>query len=419
MNHSAEIICVGTELLLGDILNRNAQYLAQQLAQLGIAHHYQTVVGDNPLRLKRAIAIACERSRLLIFTGGLGPTPDDLTTETLADFFDTPLEEKPEVLADITTKFARRGRVMTANNRKQALLPKGADVLPNPQGTAPGMLWQPRPGLVIMTFPGVPQEMHTMWQTTAVPYLKQQGWVEGVIHSRTLKFWGISESGLAEKVAPFLEMTNPTVAPYASQGMIKLRVSAKAVNVAAAEALIQPVAAQLQTLAGQDYFGQDDETLAHAVGVLLQQQRQTLAVAESCTGGGLGAAVTAVPGSSEYFWGGVIAYDNRVKVNLLGVSAEALAQSGAVSSVVADQMATGVRERLGVDWGISITGIAGPDGGTPDKPVGLVYIGLASAQGVQSVEYRFGADRGRDWIRLMSQASALDLLRRKILPPLR
>ncbi|MEM9908307.1 MAG: competence/damage-inducible protein A [Cyanobacteria bacterium P01_D01_bin.44] len=416
MNRSAEIICVGTELLLGDILNSNAQYLAQQLAQLGIAHHYQTVVGDNVLRLKRAIAIACERSRLLIFTGGLGPTPDDLTTATIADFFDTPLVENPAVIADIEAKFARRGRgEMSANNRKQALLPQGAEVLPNGQGTAPGIIWQPRSGLIIMTFPGVPREMHDMWETTSVPYLKAQGWASSVIHSRTLKFWGVSESGLAERVAPFLELANPTVAPYAGKGIIKLRISAKAETVAAAEALIAPIEIQLRKLGGQDCFGTDDETLAHAVGILLKAQQQTLAVAESCTGGGLGKSLTAVAGSSSYFWGGIIAYDNRVKENLLGVKTDTLKKLGAVSAEVAEQMAVGVRQQLGTDWGLSVTGIAGPAGGTVDKPVGLVFIGIADAASVRHLECRFGSYRGRDWVRLMSECTALDLLRRTIL----
>ncbi|MEO0455003.1 MAG: competence/damage-inducible protein A [Cyanobacteria bacterium P01_A01_bin.114] len=415
MNRSAEIICVGTELLLGDILNSNAQYLAQQLAQLGIAHHYQTVVGDNVLRLKRAIAIACERSRLLIFTGGLGPTPDDLTTATLADFFDTPLVESPDIIADIEAKFARRGREMSENNRKQALLPKGAEILPNAQGTAPGMIWQPRAGLVIMTFPGVPREMHDMWETTSVPYLKAQGWAGSVIHSRTLKFWGVSESGLAERVAPFLELTNPTVAPYAAKGVIKLRISAKADTVEAAEALIQPVETQLKDIGGLDCFGTDDETLAHAVGALLTARQQTLAVAESCTGGGLGKSLTAVAGSSSYFLGGVIAYDNQVKEKLLGVHPDTLAKVGAVSAEVAEQMAVGARQCLGTDWGLSVTGIAGPGGGTPNKPVGLVFIGLAHKASVQHLECRFGSYRGRDWVRLMSECTALDLLRRTIL----
>ncbi|MEO1300377.1 MAG: CinA family nicotinamide mononucleotide deamidase-related protein, partial [Cyanobacteria bacterium J06636_16] len=202
MKGSAEVICVGTELLLGDILNTNAQFLAQELAQLGIPHYYQTVVGDNPARIQRAVEVACGRSQLLLFTGGLGPTPDDLTLETLADFFQVPLEERSDVLEDIRQKFVHRGRAMSPSNRKQALLPKGADVLPNPAGSAPGVIWETRPGLVIMTFPGVPKEMQIMWGETAVPYLQQQGWSSLTIHSRTLKFWGIGESTLAERVAP-------------------------------------------------------------------------------------------------------------------------------------------------------------------------------------------------------------------------
>ncbi|HEY9657344.1 MAG TPA: CinA family nicotinamide mononucleotide deamidase-related protein, partial [Allocoleopsis sp.] len=225
---SAEIISVGTELLLGEILNTNAQFLAQQFAQLGIPHYYQTVVGDNPLRLQKAVAIACERSRLLVFTGGLGPTPDDLTTETLAEFFGVPLVEHSEILEDIAQKYARRGRPMTPSNRKQALLPKGAQILTNPTGSAPGMIWQPRAGLTLLTFPGVPSEMQEMWQQTAVPYLHSQGWGKEMIYSRTLRFWGIAESALAEKVGALLELDNPTVAPYAGKGEVRLRISAKA-----------------------------------------------------------------------------------------------------------------------------------------------------------------------------------------------
>ncbi|MFG6097295.1 competence/damage-inducible protein A [Leptothoe sp. ISB3NOV94-8A] len=412
---SAEIICVGTELLLGDILNSNAQYLAKQLAHLGISHHYQTVVGDNPLRLARAIAIACERSRLIIFTGGLGPTPDDITTATIADFFGVPLVENVEVLADIKAKFAQRDRVMTDNNRKQAWLPEGADILPNTQGTAPGILWQPRPGLHIMTFPGVPRELYSMWQTTAVPYLQDQGWSNGIIHSRTLKFWGTSESGLAAKVNDFLQLENPTVAPYASDGVIKLRISAKADSLNAAEQLIDPVAKQLKAIGGVDCFGEDDETLGNAVGRLLIEQAATLAVAESCTGGGLGAMVTAVPGSSQYFMGGIISYENTVKERLLGVSPQDLVTHGAVSAPVAEQMAGGVRARLRTDWGISITGIAGPGGGSPQKPVGLVFIGVANQTTTWHIECRFGHRKSREWIRLMSRNTALDILRRTLL----
>jgi nicotinamide-nucleotide amidase len=409
---SAEIICVGTELLLGDIPNKNAQFLAQQLAGLGIPHYYQTVVGDNPKRLKQVIEIASERAQVLIFTGGLGPTPDDLTTETLADFFGVPVVERPEILEDIAHKYAQRGREMTPSNRKQALIPQGAEVLPNLAGTAPGIIWQPRPRLTILTFPGVPSEMQQMWRE-AVPYLKSQGWGKEIICSRTLKFWGIAESALAEKVALFLSLPNPTVAPYASLGEVKLRITAIAGSEAEAQQLIEPVDEKLQQIGGLDYYGADEETLASVVGKLLLSLGETLSVAESCTGGGLGQMLTDVAGSSSYFLGGIIAYDNSVKISLLGINSQELAQLGAVSASVAEKMADGVRMRLSTTWGLSITGIAGPDGGTATKPVGLVYIGLAGPNGeVQSFEYRFGQARGRSSIRHASACTALDHLRR-------
>ncbi|MBC7822667.1 MAG: competence/damage-inducible protein A [Candidatus Parcubacteria bacterium] len=415
MSSSAEIISVGTELLLGNILNSNAQFIAQQLAQLGIPHYYQTVVGDNPDRLKHAIAVASERSQILIFTGGLGPTPDDLTTETIADFFNTPLVENSEVVAYIAQKFAQRGREMTDNNRKQALVPQGAAVLYNPVGSAPGIIWQPRSGVTILTFPGVPTEMKEMWRQIAVPYLKSQGWGQEIIVSRILKFWGLAESSLADKVADFFDLQNPTVAPYANFGEVKLRISAKAPSEEAAYQIIAPVEEQLRQIGGLDCYGSDEDTIASVVGELLTVTQTTLSVAESCTGGGLGQLLTSVSGSSRYFWGGVISYDNSVKQNLLGVDPEALAQHGAVSAIVAQQMAVGIRSRLNTTWGISITGVAGPDGGTEIKPVGLVYIGLAGPDDqVTSFAHQFG-ERGREWVRHVSACSAIDHLRRKLL----
>ena len=413
---SAEIICVGTELLLGNIVNGNAQYIAQELAKLGIPHYYQTVVGDNPHRLKRAIAIACDRARVLIFTGGLGPTPDDLTAETLADFFEAPLVEHPEIIEDIARKYARRGRQMTPANRKQALIPQGADILPNPIGSAPGIIWQPRENVTILTFPGVPSEMQRMWQDTAAPYLQSQGWGREIFYTRMLKFWGITESKLVEKIASFLELPNPTVAPYANLGEVQLRIAARADSEPAARSAIEPVERQIREIAGLDCFGADDDTLASVAGKLLLEAGETLSVAESCTGGGLGQMLTAISGSSSYFWGGVISYDNRVKVSLLGVSADDLDRQGAVSHAVAKHMAGGVRDRLGTDWGVSITGIAGPGGGSEEKPVGLVYIGVARPDAtVESYEYRLGERRDRAWIRYGSSCNALDRLRRQLL----
>lgn len=409
---TAEVICIGTELLLGEITNTNAQYLAQQLAKLGICHYYQTVVGDNVTRIQKALAIAAGRSNLIITTGGLGPTADDLTTQTIAQFFDTPLEEHPQVWADIQAKLA--GKEIPPSNRKQALLPRGATVLPNPTGTAPGMIWEPQPGLVIMTFPGVPSELYRMWEETAVPWLREHGWVSDPLWSRVLLYWGIGESALAERVADLLQLSQPTVAPYANYGQARLRITTRAKDYATAREIIQPIEAEILRRTGEYCYGFDDDTLELVVGRHLRAQGQTLAIAESCTGGWLGEMITSVPGSSAYFVGGVIAYSNQVKVELLGVNPRDLAEYGAVSGVVAEQMAGGVKQKLSADWGISITGIAGPGGGSEKKPVGLVYIGLASPIGtLESFEYRFSPSKDRNWIRRVSACSALNHLRER------
>ena len=305
---------------------------------------------------------------------------------------------------------------MTPSNRKQALIPQGATTLPNPTGTAPGMIWQPQAGLTIMTFPGVPSEMHRMWQDTAIPFLKSQGWGQSAIYSEMMRFRGIGESALAEKVAHLFVSSNPTVAPYAGKGEVRLRITAKAASLAQAEIMIKPITTQIKQIAGLNYFGSDKDTLASVVGKLLVDANQTLSVAESCTGGGLGAMLTQTPGSSSYFWGGVIAYANQVKNALLNVDHQDLNEYGAVSAVVAEQMASGIKRSLQTDWGISITGIAGPGGDITKKPIGLVYVGLATPDHqVLSYEYRFGDRRDRELIRYLSSCSALDLLRRKLI----
>lgn len=410
-NSGCEILCIGTELLLGNILNGNARWLAEQLAVLGLPHYRQSVVGDNPERLRELVLEASERCRVLICTGGLGPTPDDLTTETLAASFSTPLELRPEVLADIKAKLQARGRRPVASNDKQALLPVGAKVLPNPTGTAPGMIWTPRPGFTLLTFPGVPAEMRAMWEQTAAPWLQQQGLASGTFCSRQLHFWGIGESRLAEQVAPLLELENPTVAPYAGLGEVKLRITASAENAAAAQALIAPVEQQLRQASGDHCYGADADSLASVVLDALRRRNQTLSVAESCTGGGIGAALTAISGSSDVLLGGVIAYANRIKQELLGVPAELLEQEGAVSAAVVSAMASGARRRLGSDWAIAVSGIAGPGGGSAEKPVGLVHIAVAGPDGITSLERQYGASRGRDWIRGLTVGDALNLLR--------
>ncbi|MEM8715135.1 MAG: competence/damage-inducible protein A [Cyanobacteria bacterium P01_G01_bin.4] len=412
----AEILCVGTELLLGEILNSNAQYLAQRLAELGIPHHIQTVVGDNVDRIHDQLRLAQTRSSIVITTGGLGPTPDDLTHSALASFFNTPLVERPEIVADLETKFAQRGRIMSSSNLQQALIPDGADILSNPMGTAPGIIWEAAPNFTLLTFPGIPREMHAMWAETAIPYLKLQGWGQQVFHSKVLRHWGVSESGLAEKIGDLFNLKNPTVAPYAGKGEVRIRITAKAPTVEEAEALVEPVAAKIQEIAGQDNYGNDDDTLPKVLGDLLKAAGQTVAIAESCTGGGIGQQLSSIPGSSAYFVGSVVSYDNRVKQQLLGVSEADTIEHGAVSEPVARQMAIGIKIALNSDWGISATGIAGPDGGTDEKPVGLVYIGIAKPDGTVSIkEYRFGATRGREWVRWLTAQAAIDNLRRTIL----
>ena len=408
---TAEILCVGTELLLGNITNGNARWIAEQLAALGIAHHRQIVVGDNRERLITELRAAPVRCRVLITTGGLGPTPDDLTTEAIAAAFEAPLVEHPQIWAEIQARLATRGRPCAASNRRQAFLPEGAELLPNPIGTAPGMIWSPRPGFTILTFPGVPSEMQAMWQATAAPWLQAAGLAEGVFASRMLRFWGIAESDLAERVDDLLEASNPTVAPYAGSGEVKLRITARASTAAEAEQMLEPVEQEIRERTGSLCFGVDDDDLASVVLEQLRRGDHTLAVAESCTAGGLGAALAAVPGASDVFLGGVIAYANRVKQELLGVPAELLASHGAVSDPVAQAMAAGVRRATGADWALAITGVAGPAGGTAEKPVGLVHIAVAGPDGCSSEGVRFGASRGRNWIQALSAGEALNRLR--------
>ena len=410
-----EILCIGTELLLGNILNSNARWIAEELARLGLPHFRQSVVGDNPERLRDAVLEASGRCRVLICTGGLGPTPDDLTTETLASTFNVPLQHRPEVMADIATKLQARGRTMAAGTEKQALLPQGAAVLPNPTGTAAGMIWTPQPDFTVLTFPGVPSEMQAMWQQTAEPWLQQQGLAQGTFRSRQLRFWGIGESTLAERVAPYLEYTNPTVAPYAGLGEVKLRITAWGENSDDADALIAPVEQAIRQIGGQDCFGGDNDSLASVVLDQLRQRGQTLAVAESCTGGGVGSALTGVSGSSDVLLGGVIAYANRIKQDLLGVPAELLEREGAVSASVVEAMAQGARQQLSSDWAIAVSGIAGPGGGSAAKPVGLVHLAVAGPEGCTTLEKRYGCHRGRDWIRGLSVGDALNLLRLQLI----
>jgi nicotinamide-nucleotide amidase len=414
MKQAAEIICIGSELLLGQITNTNARFLATALAELGIPHYFQTVVGDNIDRIHEVLAIATQRSGVILFTGGLGPTADDLTHEALASYFQVPLQEDAHLRTELEEKFQTRNRTLTPSQYKQCQLPEGAEVLPNPWGTAVGLVWEAQPGLHLLTFPGVPSEMHAMWQATAVPYLTSLGFGSTVFVSETLRFWGVGEGALAEKCAHLLASRNPTVAPYASRGEVHLRVTCAAPDETSARSQMAPVIAEILQIAGEDYFGGTDATLPLVVAEKLIKAHQTVAVAESCTGGLLGQLLTSPAGSSRYFIGGVVAYSNAVKIDYVGVDPVVMEQQGAVSKEVALQLATGIRKRLGSDWGIGITGISGPTGGTPLKPVGLIHLAIVGPDTMIHHEYRFGSNRERELVRWLSAHYALDLLRRAL-----
>lgn len=420
---NAEILSIGTELLLGNVLDTNAQFLSLELAKLGIDCYYRITVGDNKERIKLAVRSALSRAQLVIMTGGLGPTPDDLTVETLAELFQVPLILDESTLSRIKMLFARRGIIMPESNRKQAFYPQGAELMQNPNGTAPGIKWilagellqrisvnHRSTGRVILAFPGVPSELHAMWQEIAYPFL-QGKYMQSTLWSCELKHYGIGESALAEMFAHLLPSKNPTVAPYAGVGECRLRVTAKARTVEEAVAIAQPVIEEIKRVSGVKCYGEDEDTLESVVGHLLASARLTLSVSESCTGGLVSKRLTDVPGSSRYIQLNVVAYANEAKQKLLGVSEEILEKYGAVSEQCAAAMATGVRALAQSDIGLSITGIAGPEGGTSDKPVGLVYLGIATSNCVETKELRFGQNLTRDEIRYGTASEALDLVR--------
>ena len=410
-----EIISIGTELLLGNILNSNARWLAEELASLGLPHYRQTVIGDNFNRLKDSVLEASKRSRVLITTGGLGPTPDDLTTETVAASFLTPLKQRTDIWLDIQEKLKTKSKVPTQNNQKQAFIPIGANVIPNKSGTAPGIIWTPKPGFTIITFPGVPNEMKQMWTESAVPWLKDNLDSKSSFVSKVLRFTGVPESTLSEQLKDLMSMENPTVAPYASLGEVKIRITAKSTNPIDAQKLITPIETEILNRTGARYFGCNQDNLASVVLDLLRQRGETLAIAESCTGGGLGAALTAIPGSSDVFLGGIIAYKNSIKTKLLGVKKQLLEKHGAVSIEVVEAMAEGVLNKFGADWSIAISGLAGPSGDSPEKPIGLVQFCVKGPFCNDSGPQIFSSKNGRIEIQKLSVLKALDKIRLFIL----
>lgn len=406
---NCELIAVGTELLLGEICNLDAQILSQSLSEQGINVFHHTVVGDNPQRLRQVLETAKRRSELIITTGGLGPTTDDLTKETVAQVFGLPLEMDPVQQARL---HRRMGPKMTPNNEKQAMLPRGCTVLENDWGTAPGCAFFAQ-GCHVIMLPGPPRECEPLFRHRALPYLEQLR--DGVIASTFLKIFGVGESTMETMLLPLMEtLTDVTVAPYAKEGECEVRVTARRDSREAARAACAPVAERIREILGDAVYGTDVSSLEEVVVHGLLEQHKTLALAESCTGGLMAKRITDISGASGCFAYGCVTYSNRAKEKLLGVSPDTLAKYGAVSQETALEMARGVRTLSGADVGVAITGVAGPQP-SEGKPVGLVYIAISHEQGervlVPSSRYTYD----REKIRRSAASHALDLVRREVL----
>lgn len=412
MSHTAELIAVGTELLLGNIANTDAQMISEGLSELGINVFYHTVVGDNPARVRQAVDIAKQRADIIITTGGLGPTCDDLTKVALAQAFGRKLFYHEPSAQRIRERFAAIGRPVTENNYQQAMIPEGATVLDNDWGTAPGVAFE-ADGVHVLMLPGPPRECEMMFKHRAVPYLK--GLSDGVIASRTVKTFGIGESA-AESVLRDLmnSLHNPTLAPYAKPNGTELRITAHADTEEEALALIAPVEAQVKALMGEYVIGVNVHSLEAVCFDLLRERGLTLGTAESCTGGLIAKLLTDLPGSSAVFRGGVVSYTNAVKHNVLGVAQDLLDTYGAVSPQVAEAMARGAKRALGCDLALSSTGVAGPASDDRGSPIGLVYLGLAWGEECFVKELRLGSMATRARVRNQAAQYSLDLLRRHL-----
>ena len=410
MSHTAEIIAVGTELLLGNIANTNAQELSQALSSVGINVYWHTVVGDNPTRLAEAVDIARRRADVILTTGGLGPTYDDLTKQTVCAAFGLPLVFHPEILEGIRAYFEKNVHLtMPENNRPQAEFPDGAVIFPNSVGTAPGCAFQ-CDGVHVVMLPGPPFEMRTMLRDHALPYLRRLS--EEVIVSHDIMTFGLGESPMEELLRERMtHMENPSLATYAKPSEVRLRATAKAPTAEAAEAMLRPVVDEVCALLGDVVYGVDVASLEAACSALLRERGMTLASAESCTGGQIAQRMTALPGASQVYRGGVVSYWTDMKADVLGVSREILDRYGAVSEQTARAMAQGARRITGADAAVSVTGVAGPDPDERGNGVGLVFIGLDTPEGTFCRRCDFGRRR-RDRIQELAANHAFDLLRR-------
>lgn len=392
---------------MGDILNTDAQYLSIELAKLGISVIHQSTVGDNRERLLAQLDEAAKRSDIIILSGGLGPTPDDLTKEVCCEFFGKEMFLHEPTVEKIKEYFSSKGIEMAQNNLKQAMLPKDCVIFPNDNGTAPGMAIE-KDGVHILVLPGPPRELKPMFQNCAVPYLMQ--FSDRIIVSHNIRTFGIGESSMAEKVNDLFDAQNPTVAPYAKDGEALLRVTAMAKTKEDAESLCEPIIEEIKKRLDAYVYGVDYNCIEEAVVGMLKEHHLKVATAESCTGGLIAKRITDVPGASEVFECGIISYANGIKHKVLGVSEDDLNKYGAVSEPVAKQMAQGALKVSGADIAVSVTGIAGPDSDSTGKPVGLVYIGLADKENVWVREIRTSR-RDRSYNRYVSASNALDMIR--------
>jgi nicotinamide-nucleotide amidase len=404
-----ELLSIGSELTSGQNLDTNSQWLSRRLAEIGIPVGWHTTVADDLQDNLDAVRLATQRAGLVIATGGLGPTQDDLTREVLAQVAGVQLEFHQESFEHIQALFARRNRTMSERNRVQALFPAGAEVIFNANGTAPG-IWMTIGRCVVVALPGVPSEMYAMFETEVKPRLLRLGLGGGVLVQRKINSFGAGESDVERRLFDLTRRGHvPEVGITVSDAMISLRILAHAPDAAAARAQIAPVEATIRERLGELVFGVEDEELQHAVLALLAQRRQTLATAESVTGGLVARRLVEVAGASQWYAGGVVAYDNRLKTALLGVPQALIDEHGAVSAAVAEAMAVGCRVRLGTDLAVSITGLAGPGGGSAAKPVGLVFAALAWDGGVAAASHSWGGNR----LEIQSRAAkmALNLVR--------
>lgn len=410
---TVELVCVGTEILLGNIVNTNAAYLAEQCAMLGLSCYHQNVVGDNEQRMEETIRRAVSRSDIVILSGGLGPTKDDLTKEVTARVFDMELLEDPHTRARIQEYFDQnhRGQI-TENNWKQAQVPEGAMVIDNYNGTAPGLILQ-KDGKTAILLPGPPNELKPMFERDIRPFLNRLE-PEG-IYSKMVKICGFGESKVESMITDILEsQTNPTIAPYAKTGEVHLRITAKAINEETADAMMEPMMEELYRRFGSQIFTTEEAvTLEETVVELLKEKGKTVTTAESCTGGLVAGRLLNVPGASSIYMEGYITYSNEAKEKLLGVSHVTLEQYGAVSKETACEMAEGAAKAAGADLAISVTGIAGPDGGTKEKPVGLVYVGCYADGEARAYEFHFTGNRAKN--RESTVAKALTILREALI----